>query len=731
MGGRITPSIGNPSLNSLLKMNKYYFLRNLQSKDAHSVQCRSDLEQYVAEVSHTEKEKFREWCNSQHTNHVFFSMIEGQVDVQRVVTDDSKPDFNPPHRIHGIVGDYDYPWDDAKIDEFVKNSKHPPTMISKSFSGNVHAVWEFAEPIQVNGNPRVGAIFLRMMIEYLECEKLYPGFEKEATNLHKYFEYGHHWVDFKENIVPKSDLDLVFWEAAKKARSWSGKVEIPFDSAREEVVRQFGDNLRLDSGKFEVGKRSNAFWIMDSTNPTSCIICEDGIFSFSQENRFWPYREILGENWYKKHQTDAIENCCKPYFRHGDKYYEIDTSSRVHKCTKEMIANRLKVHKVAKEDAPDYFEYIHEEKRVCKVAPILYGERPVALVNGETVLNTSTIKPIVPCKGDCDEFQKYIYNLFKGSDPLAYEYFLAWLRDACRNVQKMIEGMDGSRGLVLFIAGPKGTGKSLLIELLSDLFGGHADAEDYIYGRSPYCGNELSNYLWVIDDPIQTDASHKEKQEFTNKLKRQAARSHHRYNEKYMPSTTVKWTGRIVIALNDDGTSSGALPTLRAESEDKFLILKTTDEELNAGPELGEKLRKQLPAFMHWLLEIWTPSEDMLPNLGGRFGVRSHVSKILRDQIEAQDPGNVFLELVDGALERGGIFSKCWSEGCIVEGKASDYNEDMGNLIQTHMSKMSTNSLGKLLKGLASRRRDRVEVRVLKGSNYFRIKPASREEDPF
>ncbi len=132
----------------------FFYLKNLRAQDAHLAQNPATLPiQPLPEWEN--KAQFKAWCGEASTEHVFYSLIEGDVPSQRVSQD------NPPRLVHGVVADYD-----AKVDwtnfpavvQTVFNS--PPTTITRTFSGYCRLIWRFEEPIQV-----VPAIFSSFMEE--------------------------------------------------------------------------------------------------------------------------------------------------------------------------------------------------------------------------------------------------------------------------------------------------------------------------------------------------------------------------------------------------------------------------------------------------------------------------------------------------------------------------------------------------------------------------------------
>jgi len=82
----------------------FFYLKNLRAQDAHLTQNPASLP--VTPLPEWEnKAQFKEWCGEASTDHIFYSLIEGDVPSQRVSQD------NPPRLVHGVVADYD-----AKVD---------------------------------------------------------------------------------------------------------------------------------------------------------------------------------------------------------------------------------------------------------------------------------------------------------------------------------------------------------------------------------------------------------------------------------------------------------------------------------------------------------------------------------------------------------------------------------------------------------------------------------------
>lgn len=197
---------------------------------------------------------------------------------------------------------------------------------------------------------------------------------------------------------------------------------------------------------------------------------------------------------------------------------------------------------------------------------------------------------------------------------------ISWLAHFYRNAGRMCE--NPGRGLILFLAGPAGVGKSFIgRQILGELMGGATDAEKFYLEGGRFNSGIVTSPVHLIDDKLGS-RSHRTHLQFTEALKIVAANAVLRYEAKFGSAVeSVPWAGRIVVLANEDRQSLSVLPSLDMATRDKFLMLKAGGAKFRWGTDNENQhwLAEELPYFGRFLLGWDIPVEIR----DDRFGVRA------------------------------------------------------------------------------------------------------------
>jgi hypothetical protein len=475
-----------------------------------------------------------------------------------------------------------------------------------------------------------------------------------------------------------------------------------------EVLKQFGGSLE---GNFEIGGRTNVFWDGGS-NPTSCIVTEAGMISFSRDPLFWPWAKIVGAAFCRKYQADRIGAAVAGVWFDGKSYYR-KINDAWQPVAKDDFAMWLRTEKKldgTKDRGTTHSEtdqaqvFVHNTRRVDGVIPCLFDSRDAVEVNGKRFLNCSRVKPIQPH----EERQTWATNfpwiarfLELRFDGIERQYFLGWWK---RFYSSALQG-GLLKGQSLFLVGPVNTGKTLMShKLVGASVGGCSDATAHITKGTEFNKELGETALWAIDDgEVATDPrSHAR---FSEAVKRTVANPQLTYRAMYRDAQTIQWNGRLLVTLNDDGHSLNMIPDLATSMEEKVMVLRFLDTAYSFPPkhELEATIASELPAFCRWLVDWEMPDEIKGDN---RLGVRSYINEKLRFKALAAGTTGSLFEVIDLWKKRNSFETEFW------EGSASEWYMDVvaDELLKPLIGKFGPKSIGKQFTDAARTRGSGIEV---------------------
>ena len=273
--------------------------------------------------------------------------------------------------------------------------------------------------------------------------------------------------------------------------------------------------------------------------------------------------------------------------------------------------------------------------------------------SGKRILVTREANPIEAKEGDWELIRGVVEAQFLGEDEswVQVEIFYEW----CRIFLECLENEhSNSNGQALIIAGPPDCGKSLLQNLLTDLFGGRVALPfQFASGKTAFNADLAgAEHLMIEDEDANDDPSARRRTGAI--LKQYAANKMTRVHPKGKDAYVVELLNRLTITMNDDPKSLGILPPIDKGLADKLIILKAHKRTLPRTPKNDEErvafprdLRAQLPAFKHYLLHEFECSPELKDR---RFGVIAFQDPELRSRIDGIATEERFLSLVECLL---------------------------------------------------------------------------------
>ena len=269
---------------------KYRYLKNLKDKKAKGV---SDIFSVVGATKPAFKSKadFRKWCSASTTEHVFYSMCEGDNPNVRISSE------NPVNKVSGIVADFDAPVDWDVVDNLITAQCKDmcPTWRSKTQSGYIRLVWEFEATLPIAKD--LYDAFVRKVATHVGIDRVFAGFDEASYRPNQYFELGEDWKRIGAPLKKEVYTTCLIKVVNKTPPQTSGTA-IPLEVIETEVHKKFPDRWE---GDFVVGARGPLFWIDDGIDRIGCEIVEEGVVCYSDRagRGFMSWKDLFGAKFVK------------------------------------------------------------------------------------------------------------------------------------------------------------------------------------------------------------------------------------------------------------------------------------------------------------------------------------------------------------------------------------------------------------------------------------------------
>jgi hypothetical protein len=242
-----------------------------------------------------------------------------------------------------------------------------------------------------------------------------------------------------------------------------------------------------------------------------------------------------------------------------------------------------------------------------------------------------------------------LQNLFQDEVRDQRPFVLGWLKIAIESLRARIR----RPGQVLAIAGPRDCGKSLVQNLITEIFGGRA-AKPYRYmsGATPFNGDLFgAEHLMIEDECGSFDL--RSRREFGARIKDFTVNEVQSCHAKNKQAISLRPFWRLSISLNAEPENLLVLPPIDESLMDKIILLRGHWHEmpmptqgLEERSRFWRALMDELPAFIDYLLQWEIPQHIRSP----RFGVASWQHPNLLDAIDALSPEVRLLGLIDAVL---------------------------------------------------------------------------------
>lgn len=603
------------------------------------------------------------WITNPLTKYDVYSLFEGANPNGRVSKCGGGGEGNAPVLVHGLAVDYDLPLTEEQVAKSIAAMNIKPNWIERTLSGNWRLVWLFEKPV-----PMASFDFARYWQQHINeliwFDKMAGVDEGALTAPERYYTNGGIWKPGPATTpVPWALLQGHLVKISNKFNFTGPEFgpTIPLPIVADQLRQRFPKFAEWP-GDFSLNAQGPSFWVEGSESPKSAIVRETGIQTFSDHANgkgFFNWSELIGAEFVRQYKLSEIGRAVEGIYFDDRQYFKKDKTGRWCPNTQENIRLFLITERglsdikrkgenfSAVQEALTYLLHSH---RVRTAAPFAFFPEGRTLINGESVLNTFSKEVLKPADGPqkwgAEGNFPFLSNFFETffDPPEQLPFFLSWLAYAYKSFYEK----KPRSGQVVFIAGGVNVGKTFLTRgIVSGLFSGHAEANQFLMGEDLFNAELFDCGLWTVDDGsiAANPYSHRR---FSEMVKRLAANHTIRCNGKYLKAVNVGWQGRIMFTLNLDTQSGEIIPDLDLSLREKIMIFRAVIEaavQFLPQDQMEEMLARELPYFARWLLDYEIPAHCRAND--PRFFVKSYLEQSLVNTANQSSGSAAFSEIIE------------------------------------------------------------------------------------
>lgn len=576
------------------------------------------------------KDKRRQQLLVPTTRWQVYTSVRGSIGTARISKD------NPASALLGLVADFDMVSDLETVLKYLNQmpEEYLPNFIEISLGKKIRLVWLFPREVLVPGNEFCQAL-ISTLFDKLGVPTLLAGYDKASEKPTEMWTNGGEWYSVKETPLA---WDFIFGSLCEVSNKTSlfNRGEVPLEAIWTEVQSRFPGRWTGEWRQDALGMR---FWDPQADNETGCQVKPDGMLCFTGRTPFMKWADIFGRQWVEEQKVLNLGRAAEGYYFDGDEYWE-NCGGRWVSIARQDMHLRLKDRGLSDRipkggtmsDVDRVLLHLQKQNRVDGAAPLVNYAPGLVTLEGRPLLNTANLRCVQPAAGptgtpsDFPFIWEYLSSFLARPELRPLDHLLAWLRRAYDS--QLNYGRE--TGQALFICGPKGNGKTLFSRrIVQPLLGDRAaNPMPFFTGDTNFNSELFEAALLVIDDE-DTPRNEAARQKMLSRIKGFVVNPSQSYIAKFKVPVRIEWCGRFVATLNNDPASTGVLPEVNDNTEDK-LSFYATQPRTKPWPvkrELEATLEKELPFFGHWLLNVWQPPQDVLSN--DRVGVKSYFDPVI------------------------------------------------------------------------------------------------------
>ncbi|MFN4807313.1 MAG: primase-helicase family protein [Akkermansiaceae bacterium] len=352
---------------------------------------------------------------------------------------------------------------------------------------------------------------------------------------------------------------------------------------------------------------------------------------------------------------DEAESPALKFFYDGVKYY-LDTENEFVPMDQQSVSRHLRKWGCDKNTIEDAICEIQTERHINYAGALAGHPRGLHFSNGSKLLATTSPKIIEPSPATWATIAAVVEGLLydHNEGKIQIETFYSWLKVARESL------VSGRRrpGQALALAGRRGCGKSLLIDLI-ELILGQRRANPYAFftGKTNFNADLAGAELLAVDDEAGS-SDIRSRKNFAANIKSCLFSGKIRVEAKHRCAFTFAPVWRMVIALNDEPEALLILPPMTEDIKDKIHLFHCQQKPLPMPAHtLDEReaffttIKSEIPAFLYWLENYEIPQGIREE----RCGVTFYHNPAVLNSLEELSPEGQLLSIIDTVSAGGGI----------------------------------------------------------------------------
>ncbi|MBS0661236.1 MAG: hypothetical protein JSR82_23715 [Verrucomicrobia bacterium] len=360
-------------------------------------------------------------------------------------------------------------------------------------------------------------------------------------------------------------------------------------------------------------------------------------------------------------------------------------------------------------------------RNVAYAAPLAGYSAGLIEESGRRILVTESPRLIEPQAGPWPMLDAILRGLFPAEEEtgdVQRTVFLCWLKVAF----SALRARRRQPGQALALAGPPGSGKTLLQTVITWALGGrHARPYRYMSGLTGF-NSELfaAEHLIVDDEAASRDG--RIRAQFGATMKQITVADGARCEKKYCDAIDLRPFWRLTISVNDEPDALAVLPPITEDLADKITLLRVKRAAMPMPTQTNEEreafrlaLLAEMPGFLHSVLHTEIP-HDLASQ---RFGVREFHHPEILEALGDIAPERRLLYLIDRELF--GPMGEPW------QGTAEELEHELRSKAPAEAARTITwsNAVGSYLGLLRKSRPKRFDYRRTNGERVWTIHPMS------
>ena len=683
--------------------------------------------------AHPMPEDHARWAISPQTQWHFLSAFEGRDPHLRVEHN------NPAAYLHGVIADYDFKKGKAVDAERVRaacqGAPHLPALFHLTKSGGARIIWTFERPVGLW--PELVKPLLKVVSERLRLGDLLPHWDKGAFEQPStYYEWRSEGCEtVTGQALPDHLVQAWVMEAAEQGQRAPQGPLLPLPEIarkiQELVTAGRWSHPHAPPARIEKGVRCRRFWDPDATDDTAAVIMDWGVHHFSDGGGGMTWAQLLGRDAVDRAGDEllgqAVENA---WYENARKLYWIkepdDTGNRQwREYHADVFRRYLRVSRGLSDeirkgdtcsDVDRALNHIEQHRTIAGTMVEVFSNRETVVDGGRRWLNISGRAVMAPDSRTREEIEQdalfkemmlRLHSLLPQEE--VREHFLAWLRRFYTGAYEKNLGF----GQAVYLIGPAGTGKSLIVEVIGRMVGGKSRGAQVLTGQTIFNAHLFKAGLVVVDDEVEANAENR--MVMVQNLKALVANTDQSSHGKNATPFEVRWRGRVMVTANDDAVSAQLIPDLRASVRDKINLYRTEGEP--CGGWTDEEMNRLAPMLGRWLLETKDHGSVVRDK---RFGIRSYADERLASRSQEESPEEQLLQMIDVCGLREGETEMVGTSLEILGRVVANEDSTLRYAIQ---KEWTSKKVGKVLANLAEKHPERVSKGTkLHGTSRWVIK---------